>query len=84
MRLYYGTFDADATAYLDQGREWSEQNVKVINVYSNDKDYYVQDAFSKVGPSNVQHQSCLCSGLMIANGHPAWAKDAHILLDFRS
>ena len=48
VRLYYGTFDSDATAYLDQEKEWSEQNVKVINVYSSDKEYYVQDAFSKV------------------------------------
>ena len=48
MRLYYGTFEPDMTAYLDQEKEWSEQNVKVINVYSNDKEYYVQDAFSKV------------------------------------
>ena len=48
MRLYYGTYGPETTAYLDQEREWNEQNVKVINVYSNDQEYYVQDAFSKV------------------------------------
>ncbi len=59
VRLYYGTFDADATAYLDQGKEWSEQNVKVINVYSSDEEYYVQDAFSKVTAYHVFRHSIL-------------------------
>ena len=49
MRLYYGTYGPETTAYLGQEQEWSEQNVKVINVYSGDKDFYVQDAFTKVG-----------------------------------
>jgi ferredoxin-NADP reductase len=49
VRLYYGTYDPETTAYLHQEQEWSEQNVRVINVYSGDKNYYVQDAFSKDG-----------------------------------
>jgi hypothetical protein len=60
VRLYYGTYDPETTAYLHQEQEWSEQNVRVINVYSGDKNYYVQDAFSKVGLTSYLVRSWIC------------------------
>lgn len=49
VRLYYGTVAPESTAYQSDAAAWGELNVEVINVYSNGKNYYVQDAFAQVG-----------------------------------
>ena len=48
MRLYYGTLDAEHTAYADQVPAWEAQGVSVQHVYSQGSENYVQDAFAKV------------------------------------
>lgn len=48
VRLYYGTRDADHTAFAECIPAWEKSGVKVIQVYSNDADNstkYVQDVF---------------------------------------
>lgn len=47
VRLYYGTFNKDRTAYLDQVPSWEAQGIKVKHVFSDDGQGYVQDAFEK-------------------------------------
>lgn len=51
VRLYYGTFDAKKTAYLDQVPSWEALGITVKHVYSDDGQGYVQDAFEKACPS---------------------------------
>ncbi|KAK9813944.1 hypothetical protein WJX73_005945 [Symbiochloris irregularis] len=49
VRLYYGTFSDDKTAYLDQVPSWEAQGISVKHVYSDNGQGYVQDAFEKDG-----------------------------------
>ena len=55
VRLYYGTFNADRTAYKDLVPLWEAAGIKVIHVYSDEGQGYVQDAFAKVGPWGQEH-----------------------------
>jgi hypothetical protein len=48
--LYYGTFNEDSTAYLNLVDEWRAAGIKVVNVYSDKQDEYVQDVFLEVRP----------------------------------
>ena len=48
VRLYYGTFNKEKTAYLDQVSSWEAQGISITHVYSDDGQGYVQDAFDKV------------------------------------
>ena len=58
MRLYYGTLDAEHTAFADLVPAWEAQGVRVKHVYSQGKEQYVQDAFAKVRPA-------ACDGLTL-------------------
>jgi hypothetical protein len=46
--LYYGTLNEDSTAYLNLVDEWRAAGIKVVNVYSDKQDEYVQDVFLEV------------------------------------
>lgn len=50
VRLYYGTFNPDRTAYKESFAQWEAAGIKVIMVYSDDELGYIQDAFEKVYP----------------------------------
>ena len=50
VRVYYGTFNPDSTAYADQKAQWEAAGVRVINVYSGFGQGYVQDVFTKARP----------------------------------
>ncbi|KAK9842094.1 hypothetical protein WJX81_008186 [Elliptochloris bilobata] len=47
VRIYYGTFNPDSTAYADLKAQWEAEGVRVINVYSGFGQGYVQDVFTK-------------------------------------
>ena len=48
VRLYYGTRSAAATAFADEiEQQWRAAGVRVIPVYSDEGDDYVQDVFAK-------------------------------------
>lgn len=47
VRIYYGTFNPDSTAYMDLKAKWEAEGVRVINVYSGFGQGYVQDVFAK-------------------------------------
>ena len=55
VRLYYGTFNPDKTAYKELLPEWEAAGIKVINVFSDDGHGYIQDAFEKACPSSLLH-----------------------------
>lgn len=57
VRLYYGTFNPDRTAYKESFAQWEAAGIKVIMVYSDDELGYIQDAFEKDGLENPS-QSC--------------------------
>lgn len=48
VKLFWGTHDADSTAYKDNISEWEAAGVQVVPVYSADGNGYVQDVFEKV------------------------------------
>lgn len=47
VRLYYGTRSAAATAFLEEEAQWRAAGVRVIPVYSDEGEDYVQDVFAK-------------------------------------
>jgi len=47
VRLYYGTRSAAATAFAAEEAQWRAAGVRVIPVYSDDGDDYVQDVFAR-------------------------------------
>lgn len=48
VRLYYGTRSRDATAFADEAEgTWRAAGVRVVPVYSDEGDDYVQDVFAK-------------------------------------
>ena len=47
VRLYYGTRSAAATAFADEEAQWRAAGVRVIPVYSDEGDDYVQDVFAR-------------------------------------
>lgn len=47
IRLYYGTRSAAATAFAAEEAQWRAAGVRVIPVYSDDGDDYVQDVFAR-------------------------------------
>ena len=49
VRLYYGARTPEAMAYRERVAEWEAAGVKVVPVYSEKGEGYVQDVFSKVG-----------------------------------
>lgn len=61
MRLYYGTFNEDATAYMDAVKQWEELGVKITTVYSDRGKGYVQDVFAQV----CQLGHCLLCSLLL-------------------
>ena len=59
MRLFYGTYDAESTAFKDLIPSWEATGVQVVPVYSSDGRGYVQDVFEKVSPREL----LLCLGI---------------------
>ena len=51
VRIYYGTFNPDSTAYANLKAQWEAEGVRVINVYSGFGQGYVQDVFTKARPT---------------------------------
>ena len=50
VRLYYGTANKESTAFADRAAAWADAfGVRTINVFSDEGEDYVQDAFSKGG-----------------------------------
>ena len=47
MRLYYGTRSAAATAFAAEEAQWRAAGVRVIPVYSDEGEDYVQDVFAR-------------------------------------
>jgi ferredoxin-NADP reductase len=47
VRLYYGTRSAAATAFAAEEAQWRAAGVRVIPVYSDEGEDYVQDVFAK-------------------------------------
>jgi len=47
VRIYYGTFNPDSTAYAALKPQWEAEGVRVVNVYSGFGQGYVQDVFTK-------------------------------------
>jgi arabinosyltransferase len=90
VRLYYGTANREATAFADRAGAWADcHGVRTINVFSDEGDDYVQDAFAASGgladPARVgavlcgQREMCdAVKALLAAEGVPAEA----VLLNF--
>ena len=55
VRIYYGTFNPDSTAYANLKAQWEAEGVRVINVYSGFGQGYVQDVFTKARPTAASH-----------------------------
>ncbi len=60
VRVYYGTFNPDSTAYADQKAQWEAAGVRVINVYSGFGQGYVQDVFTKARPRACAARDAPC------------------------
>lgn len=64
VRIYYGTFNPDSTAYASLKAQWEAEGVRVINVYSGFGQGYVQDVFTKARPAAAK-------SLRVASGSQA-------------
>jgi hypothetical protein len=49
VRLFYGARSPEAMAYRERVPEWEAAGVKVVPVFSEKGEGYVQDALAKVG-----------------------------------
>lgn len=76
VKLFWGTHDAESTAYTGELDRWRAAGVEVELVHSTAGRGYVQDVFEKAGSSTLPpaHQAQCCLRQARAEGCPAgWA-----------
>jgi NAD(P)H-flavin reductase len=89
VRFYYGTRDPASTAYAGEADAWRAAGVRVVPVYSDGGDDYVQDVFAKEGglAEGAKTAALLCGQKEMCDAVKAVLADAgvpaeNVLLNF--